>query len=283
MESQSDHNIHTACDLHCSSGLAGFCNCNRRLSLDDNPRDVTANSGSLVYQDQDLQSWVGTRFNSEYFFLHDQVFVLAHGEGGVERRWLPGTFWSLWLLLFHDVLLSSVSVCCLRWERKAQWRRRSVCATTSPCTAAPSLWCPTTWTYPAQRSCLPPCRRTTWCWHCCVPSSASTWSLCCGPATLTAGHARRSVGRLYYQLWLCTNSNQELISLKKKMCIYCEFSPDKTTAIFLFRLQFNTNGEKCFFIRGRWLCWRTITQALFTTIWSVSKLAIARMLGPLQM
>lgn len=33
-----------------------------------------------------------TRFNSEYFFFHDQVFVLAHGDGGVEHRWLPGTF-----------------------------------------------------------------------------------------------------------------------------------------------------------------------------------------------
>lgn len=38
-----------------------------------------------------------------------------------------------------------------------------------------------------------------------------------------------------------------------------------------------------FSIRGRWLCWRTITQALCTTTWSVSKLAIARTLGPLLM
>lgn len=234
MDPQSDHNVHTAYDLHCCGGPAGFSNCNRRLSLDDNPRDVTANSGSLVYRHQALQFWVGTRSNSEYFFFHDQVFVLAHGERGVEHRWLPGTLGFLGLLLFHEVLLSSVSVCCLRWERKAQRRRPSVCATTSPCMAAPSSWCPTTWTYPAQQSCLPPCPTTTWCWHCCVPSSASTWSLCCGPATLTAGHARRSVRRLYYQLWLCTVlGNQEL---KPGTC-----QPKDVYLLWIFTSQNNSN------------------------------------------
>lgn len=82
---------------------------------------------------------------------------------------------------------------CLRLERKALQSTHSVCVTTSLCLGAPSLWCQTTWTYLAQQSCLPPCLITMWCWHCCALSLASTWSLCCGPAMLTAGHALRSV------------------------------------------------------------------------------------------
>lgn len=112
------------------------------------------------------------------------------------------------LSLWDSAVISQCLLC--RWERKAPRCRRSVCATTSPCTGAPSLWCPTTWTYLARQLCLPPCRRTTWCWRCCAPFSGFTWSPCCGPATLTAGHAQRSVGRVYYyQLWPCTTFSSQ--------------------------------------------------------------------------
>lgn len=98
--------------------LAGFWNVNRRLSLDDNPRDVTANSWGLVYHHRALQFWMGTRSDSEHFHFHDQVFVLAHKGGDVEHRWLPGMCWSSRLLSVCEALLSSASVCCAGGREK---------------------------------------------------------------------------------------------------------------------------------------------------------------------
>lgn len=98
--------------------LAGFYNVNRRLSLDDNPRDVTANSWGLVYHHRALQFWMGTRSDSEHFIFHDQVFVLAHKDGDVEHRWLPGMCWSSRLLSVCEILLSSASVCCAGGREK---------------------------------------------------------------------------------------------------------------------------------------------------------------------
>lgn len=182
--------------------LADFCN--SRLSLDDNSRDVTADSWSLVCRHPALQFHLGARPETEHRFFHEQMPFLGHKEGDMEHWWLPGDYFtrrkSVAVLLCSNVepapVFASQTVTCFlchRWERKALRSLLSVCVTTSLSSGAPSLWCQTRWTFLAQQSCLPRCPRTTWCWHCCALSSASTWLLCCGRAMPTAGHALRSV------------------------------------------------------------------------------------------